>query len=446
MYFLQIYTIYAILVKHFNKKLHKKRRGKLNKTIKTMIWLAAYGVANNTFAHQEYYGEWVGEATQMNNNSHWHISMSLNANKLLIRYPTLNCSGYLEFLEEKNNRFIFREHITENKNRCTDKGTIHLKKVTNNKLDWEYYEPNGSLNAKTQVTRKSNALSFLSQPQKYQKELMANGLWYDQHTGLIWDRCSVGQTWNGSACEGIAHRTTFETINKLVAQLNSENYLGSNQWKIPTILQLHTLIRCQNWDSSREIPSHPFSGSTMKVWAKCAGTSSNHVRWLHDRAIINETIFPNLPRGSASYSNIGKWSHRYYYSSNKDNQTGNYWGSDIDNGHIYTLSDSYNHARLVIDTHSKDFKIYQDLLFNKHNQKLQKARNELQNKIANFRKNLKVGDDASTGIVIEIKGNLVKIQTNDSQCSQRDYKHSCINWITTPVEKWVKRNQLYPAH
>lgn len=66
-------------------------------------------------------------------------------------------------------------------------------------------------------------------------------------------------------------------------------------------------------------------------------------------------------------------------------------------------------------------------------------------KVANFRKNLKVGDDATAGMVIEIKGDLIKIQTNDSQCSQKDYNGKCMNYVNTPVEKWVKRRELYPA-
>lgn len=65
-------------------------------------------------------------------------------------------------------------------------------------------------------------------------------------------------------------------------------------------------------------------------------------------------------------------------------------------------------------------------------------------KVANFRKNLKVGDDATAGMVIEIKGNLIKIQTNDRQCSQKDYNGKCMNYVNTPVEKWVKRSELYP--
>lgn len=81
-----------------------------------------------------------------------------------------------------------------------------------------------------------------------------------------------------------------------------------------------------------------------------------------------------------------------------------------------------------------------------------RERNQAQNQaqyeaeVANFRKNLQVGDDASAGMVIEIKGDLIKIQTNDSQCSQRDYRGNCENWINTPVEKWVKRRELYPAN
>jgi len=61
-----------------------------------------------------------------------------------------------------------------------------------------------------------------------------------------------------------------------------------------------------------------------------------------------------------------------------------------------------------------------------------------------FRKNIKIGDDTSDGVITEIKGSLIKIQTNQSQCSQRNYKDNCVNWINTPVEKWFKRSEVYP--
>lgn len=64
--------------------------------------------------------------------------------------------------------------------------------------------------------------------------------------------------------------------------------------------------------------------------------------------------------------------------------------------------------------------------------------------LAAFRRSLSEGDDTSSGVIIQVKGNLVKIQTNDSQCSQRDYDGNCKNWINTPVEKWFKRSEVWP--
>lgn len=69
---------------------------------------------------------------------------------------------------------------------------------------------------------------------------------------------------------------------------------------------------------------------------------------------------------------------------------------------------------------------------------------EFDRKAAAFRKNLQVGDETHRGLVIEIKGNLVKLQTTTEQCTQRDYRGRCVNFINTPIEKWVKRSDIYP--
>jgi hypothetical protein len=69
---------------------------------------------------------------------------------------------------------------------------------------------------------------------------------------------------------------------------------------------------------------------------------------------------------------------------------------------------------------------------------------EYDNNIARFRANLAPGDEASAGIVIEVKGTLVKVQTNESQCTQRNYNGECTNYISTPAQKWYKRSDLYP--
>lgn len=78
-------------------------------------------------------------------------------------------------------------------------------------------------------------------------------------------------------------------------------------------------------------------------------------------------------------------------------------------------------------------------------QKNQNRKNiEYNTQVNNFRKSLAIGDETSIGIVIEIKGTIVKVQTNESQCTQRDNNNSCQNWISTPIEKWVKLKDIYP--
>jgi hypothetical protein len=61
-----------------------------------------------------------------------------------------------------------------------------------------------------------------------------------------------------------------------------------------------------------------------------------------------------------------------------------------------------------------------------------------------FRNAIKPGNDTTDGVVIEVKGDLAKVQTSETQCTQRDYDNLCRNWVTNTVEKWFKRSELYP--
>lgn len=71
-----------------------------------------------------------------------------------------------------------------------------------------------------------------------------------------------------------------------------------------------------------------------------------------------------------------------------------------------------------------------------------------------FRKKIQQGDDIyykteggqDVGMILEIKGNLVQIQTTETKCTQRDYKGNCDNYITDQVSKWVKKNEIYPEN
>ena len=57
----------------------------------------------------------------------------------------------------------------------------------------------------------------------------------DTQTGLIWQRCSLGQTWSGTSCTGWA--ASYNWTNALQTAKN----MGSG-WRIPNVKELDSLI------------------------------------------------------------------------------------------------------------------------------------------------------------------------------------------------------------
>lgn len=78
------------------------------------------------------------------------------------------------------------------------------------------------------------------------------------------------------------------------------------------------------------------------------------------------------------------------------------------------------------------------------NKRQAKETQEYESRVSHFRKSLAIGDESSLGIVIEIRGKIVKIQTTESQCTQRDSTNNCLNWIDSHLEKWVPLSEVYP--
>jgi hypothetical protein len=62
----------------------------------------------------------------------------------------------------------------------------------------------------------------------------------DKQTNLIWQRCALGQTWNGSTCIGLEKKDTWE--NALQA---AKNQTG---WRLPNIKELKSLVETACYD------------------------------------------------------------------------------------------------------------------------------------------------------------------------------------------------------
>jgi len=59
----------------------------------------------------------------------------------------------------------------------------------------------------------------------------------DTHTGLMWMRCAMGQTWDVSGCQGEARNYTWDMAKKL-----RHTFAGYEDWRLPDIDELMTLI------------------------------------------------------------------------------------------------------------------------------------------------------------------------------------------------------------
>lgn len=58
----------------------------------------------------------------------------------------------------------------------------------------------------------------------------------DMETGLIWQTCSVGQTWNGNTCTGEVKKFTYAEAMAL----------SGRNGRLPTVRELATLIKCSS--------------------------------------------------------------------------------------------------------------------------------------------------------------------------------------------------------
>jgi len=97
----------------------------------------------------------------------------------------------------------------------------------------------------------------------------------DTRTGLIWQRCSSGQTWSGNACTGSARLMTWQTVLTLAGTAGSSNGFA---WRVPSFKELTTLAELGCWSPAINVtffPTTPEAGH----WTSTSLASNPSQAW-----------------------------------------------------------------------------------------------------------------------------------------------------------------------
>ena len=125
-----------------------------------------------------------------------------------------------------------------------------------------------------------------------------DGTVLDAQTGLVWTRCSVGQTLEEGRCQGTAEQMAdWGTALSRVADLNSNGHLGHSDWRLPSIKELNTLVDRQCHDPAINLtvfpdtPSAPyFSGTPDVRYRNGSGPKARMVNFFNGTEAVTSGI------------------------------------------------------------------------------------------------------------------------------------------------------------
>ncbi len=137
------------------------------------------------------------------------------------------------------------------------------------------------------------------------KELLSHGMWQDPSTGLIWMRCSLGQTWTGMDCKGDGEKYTWSEAMKAADNFSYEN----KKWYLPTKDELESisLINEEGYVNSN-IFFNPKSDVSGAFWTSSIGKYQD------------SRVFVNFVYGTTQYGSSDSWYVRLVSASSNVRQ------------------------------------------------------------------------------------------------------------------------------
>jgi uncharacterized protein (TIGR02145 family) len=131
--------------------------------------------------------------------------------------------------------------------------------------------------------------------------------------GREWLRCSLGQSWSGSMCTGSPLQYSGDDAKVAADAFNATGYSGKRDWRVPTVLELASLIKCSSghFKSSEKIN---VDGGEVNIRRYCVQPST--------KPTIDTNTFMQTPDG-------------YFWSSSLyTDHPGNAWYVNFSDGSV----------------------------------------------------------------------------------------------------------------
>lgn len=138
------------------------------------------------------------------------------------------------------------------------------------------------------ATTTTLSLSSTARPNADYKDL-GNGTVTHIPTNLMWQRCLIGQTWDGTTCTGTAGLFTWAQTFQLPT---SNNFVSYTDWRLPTQKELLSLVDYTVANPAINSTIFPNNGNSI-VWSKTAFVGNASFQWLVSFA--NGDNLLNLP-------------------------------------------------------------------------------------------------------------------------------------------------------
>lgn len=127
-----------------------------------------------------------------------------------------------------------------------------------------------------------------------------NGTVTHTATGLVWMRCSLGQSWDGTTCTGSASTYNWQEALAAAHNLNSDaGYAGHNDWRLPNKNELASIVEARCWFPTINAAIFPNTPSFGLFWSSSPRADNANEAW---------------------YVNFGIGGHVYWGNKSDDNR------------------------------------------------------------------------------------------------------------------------------